>query len=70
MRRIAITVALAALFVSPQVLAGSHKGAEQKPQVRVAGQTMMEHARSSRSNAEWAKKRPNYAALKPGKRAE
>lgn len=37
-------------------------------QVRVAAGVTMEYAGSARSNAEWAKRRPNFAALKPKKR--
>ena len=65
---------LAALLASATAFGGAHESAggdaaaSDTQQVRVAGGSMMEHAESSRSDAEWAEQRPDFERLKPRKR--
>lgn len=65
---------LVALLASATVFAGAHESessaaeASSASQVRVAGGGMMEHAGSSKSDAEWAQQRPDFERLKPRKR--
>jgi hypothetical protein len=62
---------LAALLASAVAFAGAHESASENAdaskaqQVRVAGGTMMEHAKSSKSDAGWAEQRPDFERLKP-----
>ena len=59
-------LAVAALLASAGVLAGAHESASgDAQQVRVAGGSMMEHAGSAKSDAEWAEQRPDFERLKP-----
>jgi len=64
---------LVALLASITAFAGAHESAASSSdassasQVRVAGGSMMEHAGSSKSDAEWAEQRPDFERLKPRK---
>ena len=60
---------LVLLLVGTAASGASHEqSAGDARQVRVAGGTMMEHAASSKSSAEWAEQRPDFERLKPRKR--
>ena len=64
---------LVALLAGATAFAGAHESAAsdadagKAQQVVVAGGSMMEHAGSSKSDAEWAEQRPDFERLKPGK---
>jgi hypothetical protein len=65
---------LVALLAGATAFAGAHESeagaseASSASQVRVAGGSMMEHAGSSKSDAEWAEQRPDFERLKPRNR--
>jgi len=56
---------IALLLISAPVLAQQPGSNDSAKRARVAGNTIVERAASAQSNAEWAKRRPDYQALKP-----